>query len=41
MRRHSDDILQVIMLLWFGGLEAKPDKKDGRIFDAEVPEALL
>ena len=31
--------LQVIMLLWFGGLEAKPDKSrfsDGTLFSSEV-----
>ena len=30
---------QVIMLLWFGGVEAKPDKNrfnDGTLFSAEV-----
>ena len=34
-----DVFLQVIMLLWFGGVEAKPDKNrfnDGTLFSSEV-----
>ena len=40
----DEKLEQVIMLLWFGGIEAKPDKNrfnDGTIFSSEVCNAFL